>query len=303
MRMKELKHVLASVVCLLCWASAGPALFAQQVIEGKEILAKDRPEAWVMKLVTSELEMLTGVARDVKPWSVELGLEAGWIPALNATQRRIGFNGIKEENVNRTSAYVRPRVSVGLPARVSLDLAYIPPVRLGGIRPNHLAWSLGRPIVSRSWWRLGGRVHGQFGRLSGDITCDKDTVAAGQDPIRNPFGCEAPSNDEMRVRVAGLELGSAFAVGNRLEPYVTVGWNYFKGEFQTDSRYSGLHDRTLLTTSGPTLPLSAGVGYRISERIRVDASAFYTPLQVRRQGIRVDDGLFNLRFSVFYRIR
>ena len=298
-----MKYVLAIVAFLLCWASTEPALFAQQVVEGKEILAKDRPEAWVMKIVTSELEMLTGVARDVKPWSVELGLEAGWIPALNATQRRIGFNGTKEENVNRTSAYVRPRVSIGLPARVSLDLAYIPPVRLGGIRPNHLAWSLGRRIVSRSWWRLGGRVHGQFGRLRGDITCDKDTVAAGQDPIRNPYGCEAPSNDEMRVRVVGLELGSAFALSNRIEPYVTAGWNYLEGEFQTDARYTGLHDRTLLTTSGPTLPLSAGIAYRISERIRVDANAFYTPLQVRRQGIRVDDGLFNLRFAVFYRIR
>jgi opacity protein-like surface antigen len=303
LRLKRLKHAVVCVVCLLCWASAGPALFAQQILGGEEVLAKDRPEAWAMKLVTSELEMLTGVARDVKPWSVEMGLESGWIPSLDATQRLIGFNGTKEENVNRTPAYVRPRVSVGLPASISLDLAYIPPVRLGGIRPNHLAWSLGRPIVSRSRWRVGGRVHGQFGNLRGDITCDKETVAAGPDPIRNPFGCEAPSNDEMRVRAVGLEVGSAFALGKRIEPYATVGWNYFKGEFQTDARYSGVHDISFQSTSGPTFPLSAGVGYRISERIRVDASAFYTPLQVRRQGIRVTDGLFNLRFSVSYRIR
>jgi outer membrane protein W len=98
-------------------------------------------------------------------------------------------------------------------------------------------------------------------------------------------------------------LGGAFAVGERLEPYAAAGWNYFKGEFQTDARYSGFHDLNLLTTSGPTFPLSAGVGYRISERIRIEASAFYTPLQVRRQGVRVEDGLFNLRFAVHYRLR
>ncbi len=303
MRLKKLRHIVACAVFFLCWASAGPGLFAQQTFGGEEILAKDRPEAWIMKRVTSELEMHTEVARDVRPWSVELGLESGWIPSLDAGQRLIGFNGTKEENVNRTPAYLRPRVSIGLPASISLDLGYIPPVRLGGIRPNHLAWSLGRPIVSRSWWRVGGRVHGQFGNLRGDITCDKETVAAGQDPIHNRFGCEAPSNDEMRVRAVGLELGSAFAVGKRLEPYATVGWSYFKGEFQTDARYSGIHDISRLTTSGPTFPLAAGVGYRISERIRIDASASYTPLQVRRQGIRVNDGLFNLRFSVSYRIR
>lgn len=301
-RPKRLKHLLPCVA-VLCWASAGPALFAQQIYAGEEILAKDRPEAWVMKLITSELEMLTGVARDVKPWSVEVGLESGWIPSLDDRQRLIGFNGTKEEDVNRTPAYVRPRVSFGLPASFSLSLGYIPPVRLGGIRPNHLAWSLGRPIVSRSWWRLGGRVHGQFGNLRGDITCDKATVAVGDDPIGNPFKCEAPSNDEMRVRAAGLELGSAFAVGKRLEPYATVGWNYFKGEFQTDAYYSGLHDISLLSSSGPTFPVSAGAGYRISERIRFDASAFYTPLQVRRQGIRETDGIFNVRVSVSYRIR
>ena len=65
----------------------------------------------------------------------------------------------------------------------------------------------------------------------------------------------------------------------------------------------GLHDISLLSSSGPTFPLSAGAGYRISERIRFDASAFYTPLQVKRQGIRVTDGIFNLRVSVSYRIR
>jgi hypothetical protein len=290
-------------VLFLCWAFAGPPVFAQQTVGGQEILAKDRPESWEMKLVTSELEMLTGVAGDVRPWSVELGAESGWIPALNAGQRRIGFNGTKEENVNRTPAYARPRVTVGLPAQVSLDVGYIPPIRLGGIRPNHLAWSLGRPIVSRSSWRVGGRVLGQVGNLSGDITCDKNTVAAGRDPVRNPFMCEAPSNDQLRVRAVGLELGGAVKAGKRLEPYVTVGWNYFKGEFQTDARYSGLHDRTLLTTSGPMFHLSAGVGYHISERIRIEASSFYTPLQVSRQGVRVGDGLFNLRLSVRYRIR
>jgi hypothetical protein len=98
-------------------------------------------------------------------------------------------------------------------------------------------------------------------------------------------------------------LGSAFAATSRIEAYVAAGWNYFTGEFQTDARYSGLQDRFRLTTSGPTFPLAAGAGYRISEKIRVDASAFYTPLQVRRQGIRVDDGLFNVRVSVFYLIR
>jgi hypothetical protein len=299
----NLKPIVISLVTLTCWVSAEPRLLAQNVVGATEVLANDRPEAWAMKLTGSELMMTTGVARPVKPWSIQLGLETGWIPSLNEEQRLIGFNGIKRENVNRTSAYARPLVLIGLPAQVSLELGYIPPVRLGGVRPNHLAWSLARPIVSRSWWRVGGRVHGQIGHLDGDLTCDKETVAAGEDPIRNPYGCQARSKDEMRLRSVGLELGSAFQVTRRFEPYIAAGWNYFDNEFQVNARYSGSIDNTLLLSSGPTFSLTGGISYRLSERIDVRGDMFYTPLQVQRHGTRMGDDLFNVRISIFYHLR
>jgi opacity protein-like surface antigen len=278
-------------------------MLAQQVIGTAENLAGDRPEAWIMKRVGSELQMNTGVPANVRPGAVELGLGTGWLPSLDTRQRRIGFNGQQEENVNRTPAFLRPRISLGLPAQLSLALGYIPPIRIGGIRPNHFSWSVGRPVASGSWWRVGARVHGQIGNLRGDITCDKETVAAGQDPVGNPFGCEAPSDDEMRIRAVGLEMGGAFRTESRFEPYVTVGWNHFHNEFQVNARYSGMLDRTLLLSSGSTVAMTGGASYRISDRIKINGAAFYTPLQVRRQGLISTDGLFNLRVSLFYTIR
>ncbi len=287
------------LVCVsyVCLAQAGSA---QIVLDRTEILAKDRPEAWAMKLIGSELQMTTPPAGDVRKWSFDFGLDAGWIPSLDEEQRLIGFDGTKEERVNRTPVYVRPRVSIGLPWRVSAGFGYIPPVRIGGVRPNHLTWSVGRPIASGSWWRLGGRLHGQVGELQGDITCDEETVAAGNDPVRNPFGCEEPSNDQVRIRAAGIELGGAFPISRRFEPYLSAGWNYFDNEFQVNARYSGIADHTLLLSSGATVSLVAGAGYRLSERIRANIDAFYAPLHVRRQGARARDDLFNIRLSVFY---
>jgi hypothetical protein len=301
MKTNGLVFPLASFLLLACGI---PTLHAQTVFSGREILAKDRPEAWVMKLLGSELQLTPmGVAGAIKPRSVEFGVDAGWLPSLDDRQRLIGFNGVKREDVNRSPAFARPRAVIGLPAQLSLDLGYIPPVRAGGIRANLFSGSLGRPLVAGARWRLSGRIHGQLGSLSGDITCDAHTVAAGQDPVLNPYKCEAPSKDSMRMRGIGVELGSAFKISPRLEPYIAPGWNYFANRFQVDAHYSGIIDRALLITSGPTFSLTAGVASRLSPKIRIAAEGLYVPLTVKRNGNRVRDGAFNLRASVFYSIR
>ncbi len=290
--------VLGFAILLAC-----PALLAQDP-QFVEILAKDRPEAWAMKLIGSELLPTSlGLPHHSTPWTVNLGLEVGWLPSLNAEQRMIGFNGTKEENVNRTPLFVRPRVELGLPADFSVTLALIPPVRIGGIRPNVFAVSLGRPLLDLGRWRLSGRVYGQRGTLEGDITCDSDTVNAGADPVRNPFGCQAPSEDKMTIRSAGAELGGAFHATDRLEPYAAVAWNYFDSDFEVNAVYSDFVDHSLLLASGSTVSVTTGLGYQMSRRIRITGEVFFTPLDVQRSGIRVGDDLWTLRGSVSYQLR
>lgn len=269
-----------------------------------EILAKDRPEAWAMKLIGSELLLTSlGLPDHSTPWSVDLGLELGWLPPLDASQRLIGFNGTKEENVNRTPLFARPRVAVGLPAELSLTVALIPPARIGGIRPNVVAVALGRPLFDRGRWRLSGRVYGQYGSLEGDITCDRDTVEAGNDPARNPFGCQAPSEDKMTIRSAGIELGGALHASDRIEPYAAVAWNYFDTDFEVNAVYSDFVDHSLLLTSSPTVSVTTGVGYQLDQRIRITGEVLFTPLDVQRKGIRVGDDLWTIRASLSYRLR
>jgi hypothetical protein len=281
------------------------AASAQHLVDHEDRLAKDRPEFWAMKLVGSEV-MLTsmGVPGRVEPGKIDLGLELGWLPSLSREQRLIGFNGTKEEHVNRTPLVARPRVNIGLPQDLTLTLGYIPPVRLGGIQPNILAVSVGRPLVTLDKWRLGLRLLGQVGRLRGDVTCDRETVGAGLDATRNPFGCEAPSDDRLTIRSGGVELGNAFVISPRAEPYIAVSWNYFDTEFQTDARYSGVIDRSRSVGSGPSVALTTGISYRIRPQVRFGGELFYTPLDVRRfQQPRTNDGLMNVRAALWYELR
>jgi hypothetical protein len=68
------------------------------------------------------------------------------------------------------------------------------------------------------------------------------------------------------------------------------------------------HDRHIdraMMTERVTWSMSAGALLPVGARVELSADAFYTPLMVRRDatGPRVNDGLFNVRGLISYRIR
>ena len=146
-----------------------------------------------------------------------------------------------------------------------------------------------------------------MGSIEGDFTCSKDTAAAGADPIRNPFGCEAASRDEYDLQAFGLEASAAWKVGRdgRWEPFLALSYNRMDLEFQVDARYSGLIDRTRLETDGQTVYALAGVGYRASPAWRLAAEVFYSPLDVVRppDPSTRNDELLNFRATLSYKLR
>ena len=134
---------------------------------------------------------------------------------------RVGFGGLKEEDLNKTPLFVRPRLTVGLPADFSLTVAYVPPVRAFGVKSNLLAVALDRPLWRGERWTLGGRLYGQLGTAEGSFTCTAEDAAAGDDPRRNPFGCEKrvrrPGQPALR-RARAVRLLPAGAAGRRSPP-------------------------------------------------------------------------------------
>ncbi len=308
MTTNRLSRLLLALLCLLPVETD-----AQSVIDFREELDFDRPEAWALKYFSgATLFTGLGVPERRQAGSVELGLEAGWVPSLSEEERRVGFNGTKVEDLNKTPVFARPRLTVGLPAAFSLTLGYVPPVEVGGARPNLVSLALGRPLIERQRkgsraWRLGARVFGQTGEIEADITCDRGAVEAGDDPVGNPFQCEEPSRDRVKLRYLGFDLGGSFEAGaaGRLEPYGSVMVSFLDPEMQIDARYSGLVDRTLQVTDGTIYALTAGARYAVSEKAGLVAEAFYSPLTiVRRAGEeKANQDLFNVRVLVSYRLR
>ncbi len=303
------RPVLALLPALLLLLTPA-ALPAQTRIAPEEDLDFDRPEAWGMAYFGS-VALMTGFGPPpaLEPGSVELGFEGAWVPQLDAEERRIGFLGDKEEDVNRTEAIGRLRATVGLPGRLSLSAGYVPPLEVDGVTPHLFALSLARPLAGsrERGWRLGLRAVAQTGTIEGDVTCPESAVEAGADPERNPFGCLEPSDDEMTLRSGSLELSGSLHPQRwpRLTPYATLAANRFDTEFQVRARYGNLIDRTLLTTEGSTWSATAGAGYELSQRADLAAELFYSPLDIVRDPGRGEqtEALFNARVLVTYRIR
>jgi hypothetical protein len=276
-------------------AAAGTA--SAQVIDIVEELDWDRPEAWAMKYFNS-VSLLTGLgpphARD--PWSFEIGLELDTIPHLDEDQRRIGFGGAKVEDLNRLPVFFRPRLTIGLPAKWSLDLSWVPPVELEGVKSNLFAVGLERPVYATGPWTLGVRLYGQLGTVEGDLTCSEEDASSPPGSPGNIWGCEAPSEDELTLNY----LGAAFTGGYRYRKtdfHWGLAANYMDMEFQVDALTFGFHDRSLLLTDGWTWSLNGGASWRLGGRLSVAVELFYSPLSVVRppSTSSENDPLLNLR--------
>jgi hypothetical protein len=291
-----------SVLFGLCLLGANAAQ-AQQTIRDVVPLAFDRPESWAMKYFTAlSLPTAMGPPERLGGGTVEVGLEGAFVPQLSDDERRVGFNGTKLEDVNRTRLLGRFRATVGLTATTSLELAYVPPVTVGGARPHIFGVAIGRPFALSPNWQLGLRVYGQIGTMKGDITCGANEAAAGPDLVRNPYLCEAASTDELKQRLLGVEVSTGYGRG-RWRPYVGVSLSYLDLQFQVNALYAGLIDHTLQTTNGETVSLTAGLGLTPFGHWRLAAELFYSPLSVVRppKVSSQNDGLLNGRLLVSYR--
>lgn len=281
---------------------AFPSL-AQNELRIDEQLSFDRPESWAMKYFAS-LNLFTGlgVPRPSTPGSIDLGFELDWVPGLSEAERTVGFDGTKTEDINRTDFFGRPRLEVGLPAKLTLAVSWVPPIEIYGVKPNLWSLALGRPVAKTERWRFGLRLFGQAGTLEGDFTCPRAEAEAGDDPELNPFFCDAPSSDEMEIRSGSVEFSGAYKVGDGkgFEPYFGLAGNWLDLEFQVDARYNNIIDHTRLLTDGSTYYATLGFQYLGWKRTKAGVEVFYTLLDVVRPPSTSSNGesLFNVRSFV-----
>jgi len=286
--------------------AAPPSAFGQQVFEDDLQVGAHSPEAWAMSYVTSST-LLTGLGGppELAPGAWMLGAELASIPRLDGAQQSVGFGGEKAEDLNKSPVFGRLRAWFGLPAGLVGEVAYTPDLDVGDVRAKRLfALGAGRSFELGSGWRASARAFLQRGRVQGDITCPAG-IAGSTDFTVNPFGCAAPSSDEISLRYTGAELGAAWQVAPQaLRYHLGAGVARLAPEVQVDAPLMpDARDRSRLHARRYVRFFAAGIGQDRQDGIGWSAELLYVPLEVQRDpaASRENDPYWSVRLMLRWR--
>jgi hypothetical protein len=285
-------------VLLVCALSA----HAQTVVHNDEHLASDRPEAWAMNYVAASTFMTAfGATPALAPWRWSVAADLGDIPRLSEAQQRVGFNGIKQEDLNKSPVFGRIRFILGLPGDFVAELGYTPPLTIDGAQPLDLfAFSIGRRLFEGDSFTLSAQAFGQHGRVHGDITCPASLAGLGLE--QNPFGCQAPSNDYLMLNYYGLEATSEWTAES-WHAHVSLGAARTELAVQVDALTFDVRDRSRLVARG-ILPFgTVGASRDLDAHWNLGMEVLYVPLRVKRDpsAPSVNNPLTSLRLQLVYR--
>lgn len=296
--MRGLTHFLLGALLLCCSGHAG----AQAVVKMDERLASDRPEAWAMNyFAAASLLTSFGETAALVPGRWGVALELGHIPRLSDAQQRVGFNGLKSEDLNKSPVFGRLRLRLGLPADWVAEFGYTPPLTIDGVRSRDLfALAMGRRVIERGGYALSVRALGQHGGVQGDITCPGE-LAGIADSGRNPYGCQAPSQDRIKLNYYGIDLTSAWTAG-AWQWHADLGAARTELEVQVDALTYDVRDRSRLVARDVLPFLAVGASRELGARWRVGMEVLHVPLSVRRgpEAAREHDPLTSLRLQLRY---
>jgi hypothetical protein len=223
-----------------------------------------------------------------RPGSVHIGVEGALLPDAKS--------GIRTptkcrptagpENWNVARYLVRPRIGFALGDGVLFEASWLPPVRIGAVKPNLWSFALSRTVpLSTRGTMFVGRAHATIGSVRAPITCSAAAVLAA-----GPCFNGTKSNDRFSPNIFGVELGITWPLAQgRLRPYLGGGYNILHSRFQvsyTDSLGQANNQKTRVNLSrwtvfgGATLePIS---GFMLS------AEAYSAPSDLITARVRIN---------------
>ncbi|HZX95244.1 MAG TPA: autotransporter outer membrane beta-barrel domain-containing protein [Myxococcales bacterium] len=188
------------------------------------------------------------------PGQFSLALEIIGVPPIDGT------TGNKHQFTasDRSIAFPRPRVALGLPApegfRAFVGLSYVPPIQAWNVKLNYIAGEAGIAWAPGPA-RVGFRAHLLYGESESPVT----------DPV---------INDTLRITEFGAELsgGYDFAFGRlTVTPYGGAGVSHSSGNFRVTS------DAVTLVSDNTAAALHAGVRLLFGKRWEGAAEVDYYP--------------------------
>jgi hypothetical protein len=211
--------------------------------------------------------------------AIEIGAEGTPVPSPNAALTHPEYcYQYTTNNTKLASLFGRPRIVVGLPAAMTLEASYLPPITFMSARATVASVAVARAqtlsfVDPRLTLLL--RAHGTIGRVTGPITCPSaslQTTNAGA-----PCYGMAPSSDHFDPNSLGVE-GALNVSRGPFSGYVGGGATWLSPHFQagfTDA--TGITDRTTIDVALVRGSAFAGGSLRVRRDLRISAQVYAVP--------------------------
>lgn len=204
------------------------------------------------------------------------GLEISVLPRIDArTATPLTCRpGKGPENTNLLPVLPRPRLGVGLPAGFELELSWVPPLRVEGVKANLFGVALGRRFPAGPSLAFTLRGHATVGTIRAPITCD---AAALADSTSECFGGQL-SDDAYRPNIFGGDLTAAWAAAPRVDLYVGGGYNVLHPRFQVHfTNSAGEVDRRRVSVDLHRAVVFGGMTWLATPGLAVSGEAYAAP--------------------------
>lgn len=142
-------------------------------------------------------------------------------------------SGKPPEHVNIFPVLPRPRMILGLADEFALEVSWVPPIRVNGVKADLVGLALAR-TVPMGPGLVSIRGNATFGEIRAPITCTQAQIDPGSG-VSECAGGAKPSDDHFKPNSYGLDLSYGWPVaGGKLRPYVGGAVNWLRSRFQVD---------------------------------------------------------------------
>ena len=243
----------------------------------------DSPEGWGMAYMTAaSLNLADSFPRELSFGELEISAEINSIPKLNSEQQKIGFGGLKYEDLNKSPVFGKGKIKMGFYYDSILEFSYTPSLEIKGAKPKDLyGFSLSKELISNENLNLGLRIFNLSGHAIADVTCSEQVVSQPLYTPGNPSGCISTSKDKIDLGHKGLEMIIMPNYNNpKIKPWVSLAYSKIDPSVRIDAQLELTREIALVKTNGSISTLNLGFNYALSDKWVLFLGTSYTPLDL-----------------------
>jgi hypothetical protein len=204
-----------------------------------------------------------------------VGLEGTFLPNIDSatTVPTVCRPGKEGENTDFSPAFGRLRAGVALLSWLDLEIGWVPPIRVDGVKANLVSVALGGRVAI-GHGSLAIRGHATVGEILAPVTCDEEALT---DPASECFGGQL-SEDSYKPNIFGIDGTFAFPLGSKFRPYLGAGYNRLQPRFQVNfTNRVGVTDNQKVEVDLNRLALFGGITWLPSRRWGITGEVYSQP--------------------------